>query len=116
MPLYVDDSLDFNQPVEPALLRLLERERRDADLSRPTPSVLMGLSHQSVCLYDLGVGAGMQWARDDLAHPGSQDQSEYYRQYKRMLECLNQARPHLYRSYAEGWVNGWNAVKSGVMA
>lgn len=111
---FVDDGLNFAKPVEPALLSLLARQRLDALLSHPTPSVLSALSMHSVSLYDLGTRAGMDWshrARNDVTNHAN---NESYLEYERMADKLRNVRAdtsdcrHL--AYIEGWLNGFTSV------
>lgn len=114
---FVDDTVDFSAPVEPALARRLQAEERDLRLSSPTPSVLQALSTCSVSLYDLGVQSGITWAHDWLEHDhrttlhdGEGYKSTAYNVFTKMVTLVDRKRPHLFRSYAEGWLNGWQAA------
>jgi hypothetical protein len=108
MTHFINDGLDFGYQSP-----LQHRENTDELLSSPTPSVMRGLSTCSVSLYDLGVKSGMEFGRDWVKH--TELREEYARHYRRMLHCLNDKRPHLFTAYAEGWINGYTAITSGVM-
>jgi hypothetical protein len=115
-----DDDSSLTAPVEPELLRRLEQQDRDLSMTSPTPSVLQGLSDQSVALYDCGVRSGIAWAHDWLEHdhrdterdPQAPDnyRSMAYNTFAKMAVLSHRKRPHLYRAYAEGWLNGWQAA------
>ena len=118
---FVDDGLSHmgHKPVEPALMSLLARQRLDDLLSHPVPSVLDALSMHNVSLYDLGTRAGMDWARRSARDVKNWRNNPEYLEYTKMLKLLTNPKAHTadckHLAYAEGWVNGWSAINSGVM-
>jgi hypothetical protein len=116
---FVDDGINFSQPVEPELLSLLARQRLDDLLSHPTSTILDALSMHSTSLYDLGTRAGMDWARRSAHDVKNFRNNEEYAEYVKMYNLLKNPHPHTADcrnlAYVEGWINGWASVNSGVM-